>query len=471
MNRKVVMTCAVLAIVICLCISVIFIIGAGLSLWETKPFANIPGIEKLPFVSQATPESLETEDVPTLNPEYQTEISPQTIAEMEIIQRQVISERGLQSTGVFTRTLLTRDQLRQRVIDDFLEDYSQEEAQEDGIVLESIGLLNADFDMYNFYLDLLSEQIAGFYDNETKEMVVVQGSEFAGTERLTYAHEYTHALQDQNYDMRDGLDYSEGACEDDSERCAAIQALIEGDASLSELNWFMDYADEGDRLDILNFYGTFEQPIMDSAPDFITEDFLFPYEYGFEFVQYLYDRGGWKTIDQVYANLPRSTEQILHPERYPDDRPIPVSLPDLSEVLGEGWEELTQDVMGEWYTYLILAYGMDEDARLAEEEAAKAAEGWGGDAFIVYQHPDSGNIVMVLRSLWETSNELKEFVEAFQSYARDRFDRPREVQPDYVMWQGDGEVHTLHIENVYTTWILAPDEDTANLVWGAITNQ
>jgi len=468
MNRKVVITCAVLSIVICLCLSVLTIIGAGFILQESETYASITETQELPNLSQETPEPQKSESEPTIQPGDPSDISPETLVEMEMIQRQVIRDRGLEPSGVFTRTLLTRDQLRQRVFEDFLEDYSEEEAQEDGVVLEAFGLLNADFDMYNFYLELLSEQVAGFYDNETKEMVVVQGVEFSGTERLTYAHEYIHALQDQNYDIRDGLDYSDEACETDSERCAAIQSLIEGDASLSELNWFMNNANAEDRTDIFNFYDSFEQPILDSAPDFISEDFLFPYEYGLTFVQTHYDRGGWEAVDQIYTNLPVSTEQILHPERYPQDKPIPVKLPDLVEVLGEGWAEIDQEVMGEWYTYLILAHGLNPDARLDSEDAANAAQGWGGDAYSVIYNADSGATVMVLRTIWETSIEVDEFVTAFESYAGERFNKPREKRSDTMMWQGNDEVHVLHIEPVYTTWILAPDETIASLVWNAI---
>jgi hypothetical protein len=471
MNRKVVITCAVLTIAVLICLGIAVIIGGVFFLRPAETRISIPEIEEIPFVSQDTAEPQPTEEASSILPGEKSEINPETVAEMEIIQRQVIRERGLEPSGVFSRTLLTKEQLRQRVIDDFLQDYSEEEAQEDSIVLEAFGLLNADFDMISFYRDLLSEQIAGFYDNETKEMVVVQGLQFAGPERLTYAHEYTHALQDQNFDIREGLDYSEESCKTDSERCAAIQALIEGDASLSEINWFMSYADTEDRSDIFDFYNEFEQPIMDSAPDFLSKDFLFPYEKGYTFVQNFFDRGGWDEVNQIYTNLPVSTEQILHPERYPQDKPIPIRMPDLSEVVGEGWTEIDSDVMGEWYTFLILAHGLEEDARVDEDEAAKAAEGWGGDAYSVIYNQETGDTVMVFRTLWETSIEAAEFVDAFKSYADSRFDQPEVQEPDYLMWVGNGEYHTLHIESVYTTWILSPDQASQELVWEAIQNQ
>jgi hypothetical protein len=86
---------------------------------------------------------------------------------------------------------------------------------------------------------------------------------------------------------------------------------------------------------------------------------MFPYMSGMEFAQSLFDRGGWDAIDAAYANPPVSTEQILHPDRYPADQPVTVELPDLQSVLGDGWTELYTNVLGEWYTYLILSQNID----------------------------------------------------------------------------------------------------------------
>jgi len=194
--------------------------------------------EEPTLVPTATPTVLDTvpEPTPSETQEPSPEPIPPEIAEqMDQIETEVIVLRNLQPSGFVTRALLTRDQLRQKIENDFLEDYSPEEAQEDTIVLSALGLLETGFDMFTFYKDLLSEQIAGQYDHKAKEMDVVQGSGFGGTERLTYAHEYTHALQDQNFDIENGLEYTNEACEEDSERCAAVQALLEGDASMLEL--------------------------------------------------------------------------------------------------------------------------------------------------------------------------------------------------------------------------------------------
>jgi len=467
MNQKIYISCLVLFIVICLVLSVLCVISAAIIIWRLGDGSDISLLQTTP-VATSTPTTTNIDPPPANHP---TEIDPQIATQMDRIQAQVIQERGLQPNGSFTRALLSEEQLHQRVLDDFLEDYTAEESQEDAIILSSIGLLEPGFDLYTFYIDLFSEQIAGFYDQETKEMVVVQGEVFGGPERLTYAHEYTHALQDQNYDIENGLNYNDDACELDSERCVGIQALLEGDASLSELNWFFNHATDQDKSDIFEFYDSYESPILDSAPVFISQDFLFPYEAGLEFVQYLYDRGGWEAVNQAYTNPPVSTEQILHPEDYPDDRPKPVTLPDFSTLLGAGWEQIDSDVMGEWYTYLILAQGREENARLKESKAEKAAEGWEGDAFVVYYQTEEEAPLMVLFTLWESPNQAKEFTSAFQDYASARFGTPTASENKYTIWESGEGTHALHLEGDQTAWILAPDGSIAESVWTAIQNQ
>jgi hypothetical protein len=481
MNRRIVFTLLVIITAVCLVLSVVSVLAAGIIIWKPELFSieSVSGEStptQLPLSKPDDP-GIENSDKPEptslveMQENDQEPIPPQILVEMELIQRQVIQDRGLEATGIFTRVLYTRDQLSQRVLNDFLEDYSAEEAREDAIVLEAFGLLNSDFDMYKFYLELLSEQVAGFYDNETKEMVIVQDTAFGGSERLTYAHEYTHALQDQNFDFHNGLLYYDEVCEDDSERCAAIQVLLEGDATLSELNWFQNHATSEDQSDILSFLDSYESPVFDSSPDFIAQDFLFPYEFGYEFVNTIYNRGGWDAVDKVYKNLPVSTEQILHPERYPDDRPKIITLPDISASLGDGWDLIDQGEMGEWYTYLILAHGLDPDSRLKDNTASNAAGGWGGDKYYVFYHPDKDKTIMVLRMVWDTPSDAKEFTDAFTTYAQDRFGRPVEEKSDFKSWNGNSEIHHLHFNGAYTTWIFAPDESIADSIWEAILNE
>jgi hypothetical protein len=143
----------------------------------------------------------------------------------------------------------------------------------------------------------------------------------------------------------------------------------------------------------------------------------------------------------------------------------------LSVILGEGWQEIDQNVVGEWYTYLILAHGLDEDWRINETQAAEAAEGWGGDSYIVFHQPDTDETVMVFRTSWESSKEAEEFIEAFQDYAGSRFGEPVDEASNQITWEVNGEVHVLLMEGFYTTWIAAPDRDLADAIRDAILDE
>jgi hypothetical protein len=387
---------------------------------------------------------------------------------MDEIQEQVEELRGLDPTNPVARQLLTTDELLQRVKEDFLADYTEDESRNETLVLAAFGLLDPEFNILEFYTSLLAEQVAGFYDDDEKAMYVVRGEGFQGPERLTYSHEYTHALQDQAYDFNNGLKHNEEACEAESQRCAALQALIEGDATVAEIEWLTNFASQQDISEIQEFYNSMQSPVYDNAPPFIREDFTFPYREGQSFVNELFKSGGWNAVDAAYRNPPVSTEQILHPERYPDDPPVEVTLPDLAEVLGEGWNELDRDVLGEWKTFLILAQGQNPDHRLNERTARQAAEGWGGDAYVFYHHPASGRTAMVLTTAWDSVGEAREYASAFRRYAIARFGDPTESENSFNAWETDQGTHTFRLENDRTIWILAVDAAQAEALWGAI---
>jgi len=361
---------------------------------------------------------------------------------------------------------LTADKLRERLIKDFLEENDEQEIEDDLRVLSTFGLIDVDFDLYNFYLDLLSEQVAGYYDDESKEMVVIQGQEFDGPERLTYAHEFTHVLQDQHFGLRDGLGIDEETCLADSEYCAAVQALLEGDATLTEQYWLIEYGSDDDRQQIDDFYQAMESPIYDLAPEFIKEDFAFSYIAGVEFTLRLFQRDGFTAIDAAFADPPVSTEQIMHPEKYPDDQPFEVFLPDFNAVLDLDLRELDRGMVGEWYTYLILAKGRDPSFRLPDAQARKAAGGWGSDAYAVYQDDTSGEIYLAVQWVWDTRSDADDFFQAFEDYCTFRWGKPNEKLNNHIfIWEdtAEGAVITRQ-DGLDAGWVIAPDRQTADLL-------
>ena len=421
---------------------------------------QVPTNESSPGESVPTPVEprlLPTEIDPaaTFGPDPGASIPLEIREQMDGIQEEVVTLRGLQSTGPVARALLSPEALRQYVTDDFLVDYTEAEARDDARTLALLGLMQPDYDLFNLYMELYSEQIAGFYDDELKQMFVVQGAGFHGTERITYAHEYTHALQDQHYDLRNGLGFNDEACELDSERCAAVQALLEGDATLLEERWLLTYATDQDYQDLLDFYDTLESPVFDSAPQFLQDDFIFPYQSGRAFVEHFFLDGGFAAVDAVYADPPSSTEQILHPERYPSDRPIKLEAAELLESLGSGWREIDRDVVGEWYTQLTLR------EQLSVEQAAPAAEGWGGDYFLAFHHDEQDLGALVLVTVWDRVLEAHEFFGAFLGYGDARFGGRTVSTTTLAAWDSTFGHASIEIAGDQTLWILAPDAQFA----------
>jgi hypothetical protein len=409
-----------------------------------------------------------TSEEPTKTPYPTSAIDAQLSNEINLIQTQVVEERGLKPKFPVPVVLLSPDELRKNVVNDFLADYTDEETADDVLELSIIGLLDPGFDLRNLYINLLSEQIAGYYDNETSEMFVVQGEAFQGPERLTYSHEYTHVLQDQNYDIRNGLNYNDDACEVDTERCAAIQALIEGDATVSQAIWFQYYATSQDKQQVSDFYNSLKSPVYDSAPAFLKDDFVFAYDKGATFVQDLYSNGGWSSVDAAYRNPPDSTEQILHPNLYPSDQPIPVDLPDLTSILGAGWREVSRNQMGEWYTYLVLARGADANARLSDVTAESAAAGWGGDEYLVLHNDSTNATVFVMKTVWDTAKDAAEFNTSFEKYANTRFGVRADAQGDSLTWSYSDGFTSMDLSGSTTIWITAPDAATAQTISGQV---
>jgi hypothetical protein len=441
-SRNISLSCLVIFVVICLFLSVVSIIGAGVIFFNRasvdESSAELPGETAAPLAIDE---------------------------QMDQIEIQVSDLRGLVAKSSVSRNLLSPQALRQRVLDDFLSDYTEEDAREDALVLWSFGLIEREFDLYNFYLELFSEQIAGYYDQETKEMYVVQSEAFAGPERLTYAHEFVHALQDQYYDIENGLQFNAEDCKNDSERCAAVSALLEGDASLTESLWFAKFATHQDQVEISQFYSTFESPVFDSAPAFMKEDFIFPYQQGKDFVQSIFDAGGWEAVNQVYLQPPVTTEQILHPEQYPHDIPSAVEVPDLVAVLGSEWDEIDRGVMGEWYTYLILSAGLEAQANIPQSEAQTAAAGWEGDTYVVLYNENQDQVSLVLLTQWASDADVVEFERSFSKYAASRFGETISHTSPGVYWQSSMGVQAFFTQDGYTAWVVGADFDAVERIW------
>jgi hypothetical protein len=160
-------------------------------------------------------------------------------------------------------------------------------------------------------------------------------------------------------------------------------------------------------------------------PDVLVNAFIFPYVTGREFAETLFARNGWDGLNAAWENLPQSTEQIIHPDRYfAGDNPQIITLPPLTDTLGVGWSLVEEGGLGEFYMreYLV--------QQLSQSEVNTAATGWGGDQYAVYWHEDSDGLVLVLQTAWDSINGADQFATAYERYTDARYGPIGQVQAD-----------------------------------------
>jgi hypothetical protein len=375
-------------------------------------------------------------------------LDPATLAVMDTIQVHVSELRGLEPQRPVTRTLFTRPELEAYLIRELEEDMTPQEARLAVIEMAAFDLLPLDTDLWQLMVSLYTEQIAGFYDTDADLFVVIaDDGEFGPLDKIVYAHEFVHVLQDQAFGL-DALD--PGDANDDAS--LALKALVEGDATLTMQLYALQALEPGELYQALSESMNVPTEVLESAPAAIVAQMNFPYEAGLAFVQFLYQEGGFAAVDRAFADPPQSTEQVLHPERYlAGEPPQVVSLPPLTDTLGAGWEHVAGNVLGEFGLQLYLGVHLDD--RLA----AAAADGWGGDRYVVHTHPETDGIVMVLKVAWDTEPEAAEFMRAYRSF---RQAYPRSVPVDQFCW-ANGDAVCAFQSGAVTLIIRAPDLELA----------
>ena len=317
----------------------------------------------------------------------------------------------------------------------------REELRQMDELLSIIGLIEPDVDLVQLYLDLLSEGVLGAYDTRDGRLVVrLEGDTIGSDQELTLAHELTHALQQQHFDIHSLLEDAD----DDFDRGLAISALAEGDATLLELLYLREKSLPLPRVP--------DTPVYDSAPKFIQDLLVFPYTAGLHMVTENFSED-WADIDAAYLKPPESTEQVMHPNKYLEgESPIDVTLPNVQDMLGQGWSPIYSSVGGE---FLIRDY---LDSRLGTGDAHQAAAGWGGDTFALYEAPGGLRLLLWIFR-WDSTDDAEEF---FNGYAKLTDDEGGWVESigdgETRIWGRQGRWVHLQREADQVSLIIAPSE-------------
>jgi len=323
------------------------------------------------------------------------------------IRAQIETIRGLQPTNDIAPVLIDEAQLKKNLQADFDRQNPAAAIEIGERTLIALGFLPEGSSLQALVLALQTGQVAGYYSPTEKQLFVVSRSGGVGpTQQSTYAHEFTHELEDQHFDLKSlGLQAL-----DQGDRSLARLALVEGDAVSAQYSWMQQHFGPDDLAQLLkDAQDPAALAALNNAPPYLRDTALFPYTAGLAFVQGLLQTGGYKAVNAAFAKPPDSTEQIIHPDKYSaGEKPIAVALPpDLASRMGAGWTATGQDTLGE----LLLRLWLSE-AGIAPNLASDAAAGWGGDRLILLEGP-AGDAVAV-ESAWDTASDA----EAFASAAR-----------------------------------------------------
>ena len=273
---------------------------------------------------------------------------------MEAIGHRVALIRSLPALPETNGRFLAREDFNARV------EVLDEEMRRDAVRLKGLCLIldlcSPEHDLLEVQLGLLDKGVLGFYKTQDKSLTLVAGRDGPNlVSWLTYAHEYSHAIQDRAF----GLDSISGSDRKTSDSSRAALALVEGDSKIAEYLFYdslpLDQQTKVTELleeEIKEFAGSID---VAALPRITIETFGWEQTAGTEFAFQLYLEGGFKAIDQAFKSPPSSTEQVLHPEKYlAGDEPHSVALPYLASALGSPWELQDEGVLGELLTRIYL---------------------------------------------------------------------------------------------------------------------
>ena len=332
------------------------------------------------------------------------------------------------------RKLLSRDEVNRYLKVKFDEDEGARRLERSEIVLKKFGMLDRDFHLRPFLIELLTEQIAGFYDNKTKTVNLLNWIQ-PEEQKPVLAHELTHALQDQKVDLTKWSDVSLNetslTVKDDNhhlqvdEAETARSAVAEGQA----MAVFIDYtlratgktlADApalGDKLKE-TVEDTSGSPVLARAPLLLQQSLLFPYSEGLTFEQAVLVKGGRQAaFAGVLLNPPSSSFEIIHPEAYMVHAPVPVlRLPDIHPLIDAEYTPYDIGVMGELDVRILTELFGGRDM------AEALAPAWDGGIYYAAQRKSAvtaaekestASIGLLYYSQWKNEDSARSFLRVY----------------------------------------------------------
>jgi hypothetical protein len=379
------------------------------------------------------------------------------------VQRAVAELRGLKFERPVPVTVESPDKLAKRLVRVLGDETDEAKLRRQGRAMELLGELPAGTDLPTLLSRVQAESVLGFYlpgRRPPKGSLYVRSSRGLDPyTKIILAHELTHAVTDQRYDLTRADRLAAATAREDA--AAAYAGLVEGDATLLMQQYLTERLTPSEQASAGLAAAADRTPQRDAAPAVIRESLLFPYQEGLQFVRALYQRGGWAAVNRAYRDPPTSTEQLLHPERYlgTRDQPQPVPIGDLSGHLGGGWRPSAELSVGEFDLGVLL------QGELPVTTAQTAAAGWDGGLLRTFQQ--GRRTALVLRTAWDSAAEAGQYCGAMSNWATARFGSPTRTAGT-LHWSGSGQQTTLACRGPRVVWLSAPDRPTLDRLAGGL---
>ena len=314
-------------------------------------------------------------------------------------------------------------------------------------VYSHLGLVPERIDVAQQGVAYLGTQITGFYDSDHKAFYLLQdqGGPGSAAGRATIVHEFTHALEDQYYD----LNALGERVQDNWDATRAFFSTIEGDALNTETVFY------GRPLRNQNPCFTLPVDRGGATPYTVQRDLNSWYDDGLCFVTAVLPKLP-EGFDSLFKRLPTTTEQLLHPERYlAGEGARPVTPPPLAPALGPGWREQGKGVLGEYTLQNLLMVGLSGD----RPRVQRAAEGWGGDAWTVYQRDDVS--LLHVETAWDSPEDAGDFFQSLRVALGNR-GSGLQVAETSLRHEREGKTWRVALRGDTVTLVISADVEAAD---------
>src|SRR5467141_4080923 len=342
---------------------------------------------------------------------------------------------GLALRSPLKKSLRSREEIRAHVIREMDEDKNTAERYAGARSAEAFGLLPKGFDLDSFMVDLLTEQIAGLYDPKAHEFYVADWIPI-DDQRMVMAHELTHALEDQHFQIEA---WAKAARPNDDGELAR-EAVLEGNAMAAMVEYLLQGSGRSLQdlpdIDPAMLIGDMtETPLLKKAPPFLKDALIFPYLDGLTFSAAVLKPTGWEGLSAIFATPPVSTQQIMHPGLYTSGKvPAPVSLPSMEKALGADWAKLEENVMGEFGWKEVLKQFLDEP------RAKGLSAAWDGDRYAVYEQKQSKRLLLITRERLASEEQAQRFFGQYSEALEKKHEKRSALfrKPDFFSFDTPG---------------------------------